>query len=305
MTSTIHKRGTQKGGKTKTSKTRKINKRGIMKNTRCSAASKSKTYSCYSNDALYKMKSLWNARHPDAIIDTNNPKEIWTILRDNMKDVCDTESCWLRQKFISNNLDKELISYTFAPNAPGSWKKNPTEWLTSVDIEKVMKQFESRYKCFDFMGPSPIDFDKHMLYNECVWEELCKFDLHKLIKKGKTKIGIIFNLDPHYMEGSHWISMFINVNKQYIFFFDSNGDAAPKEVKRLANRIIRQGHEMGLNIKFHENHPKEHQKGNTECGMYSLYMIIQLLTCKHDYTYFMENVIPDTDMEGLRKEYFN
>jgi Ulp1 family protease len=126
-----------------------------------------------------------------------------------------------------------------------------------------------------------------------------------LIKKGKTKIGIIFNLDPHYLEGSHWISMFINVKKGYIFFFDSNGEAAPAQVKKLANRIIKQGKEIGLNLEFYQNHPKEHQKGNTECGMYSLYLIIQLLTGTHDYKFFMNERVPDKNMQELRKEYFN
>ena len=290
----------KRGGSRRNSKT--------IKRAKCSAASNDKdvkTYSCYSDDALFKMKSLWNARHPDVLIKSDDPKQIWGALKNNMRDVCDIETCWLRQKFISHKLDKELVSYTFAPDAPNSWKKNPTEWLTSVDIEKVMKQFENKYKCFDFIGPSPIDFDKHMLYGECVWEELCKFNLHSLIKKGKTKIGMIFNLDPHYLEGSHWVSMFVNTKKGYIFFFDSNGDPAPKQVKTLANRIIKQGKEIGLDLDFYQNSPKEHQKGNTECGMYSLYLIIQLLTGEHDYEYFMNNRVGDEDMEKLRREYFN
>ena len=60
-----------------------------------------------------------------------------------------------------------------------------------------MKQYEKTYKCFEFIGPSPIDYDKHIAYGECVWEELCEFSLAKTISEGTTKIGIIFNLDPH------------------------------------------------------------------------------------------------------------
>ena len=100
-----------------------------------------------------------------------------------------------------------------------SWKKNPEEWLNSVDIEDVMKQYEKKVPTFMFIGPSPIDFDKHLLYGECVWDELCKFKLENILKKGKNKIGIIFNLDPHYKNGSHWISMFIDIRKKFIFFF--------------------------------------------------------------------------------------
>ena len=34
------------------------------------------------------------------------------------------------------------------------------------------------------------------------------------MKRGKTKIGIIFNTDPHDKPGQHWISMFINIKKK-------------------------------------------------------------------------------------------
>ena len=31
-----------------------------------------------------------------------------------------------------------------------------------MDILDVMKQYEKAYKCFEFMGPTPIDFDTKM-----------------------------------------------------------------------------------------------------------------------------------------------
>ena len=80
---------------------------------------------------------------------------------------------------------------------------------------------------FAFIGPSPIDFDKKLSYDDCVWDDLCKFKLEKHIKQGKNKIGFIFNLDPHYKGGSHWISTFIDLRKKFIFFIDSTGDKMP------------------------------------------------------------------------------
>ena len=50
-----------------------------------------------------------------------------------------------------------------------------------------MKQYEKVYPCFEFMGPSPIDFDKRKMYGECVWEELCHFNLEDQIKKKKKR----------------------------------------------------------------------------------------------------------------------
>ena len=71
---------------------------------------------------------------------------------------------------------------------PLSWKKKPTTWLSSLDILKVMKQYENVYKSFVFIGPTPMDFDKRLYKNECVWNEICKFDLSEYIRKGKRKI---------------------------------------------------------------------------------------------------------------------
>ena len=222
-----------------------------------------------------------------------------------MGNTCKKESCWLRQKFLSDKHASDLMQYNFAPKSPDEWKFNPNEWLTSLDIDHVMKQYERTYDTFIFLGPSPIDFDKHKLYGECVWEELCKFDLKDYIKSGKTKIGIVFNTDPHYLEGSHWISLFIDVKNGKIFFFDSNGDKIPKEIMRLVNRIKRQGKALNIQFSFDQNHPKEHQKKNSECGMYSLYFIIQMLKGEKDAKFFKKQTIKDTDMETLRDVYFN
>jgi hypothetical protein len=268
-----------------------------------------KDYSCFDDENLKKMKNAWNSRHPDSKITSNDPYEIWSALKVNMQDVCDIETCWLRQQFISNNVDNELMSYIFAPKSPKSWKNNPKEWLSSDDIGKIMHGWEKEYKDFKFIGPSPIDFDE-VEGDECVWEELCNFDLKKLRSKGTKKIGMIFNTDPHYKNGSHWISLFIDISSKnpYIFFFNSTGETIPKQIKVLCDRIIKQGkEEMGIDIEFSENHPVEHQKGNTECGMYSLYLIIQLLTGQNDRPHFTNKneLIKDSTMVNLRMEYFN
>ena len=59
-----------------------------------------------------------------------------------------------------------------------------------------MRQYEEKYPDFEFLGPSPIDFDTHKMHGECVWDELYKFSLKKTKDDGIKKVGIIFNLDP-------------------------------------------------------------------------------------------------------------
>ena len=285
----------------------KKDKEKVFKKLNCSPkkSNEIQKFTCYTSESLSKLKKFWNARHPDNKILTNNSEEIWSQLKENMANVCDTEACWLRQKFIDNNLDADLRTYTFAPKSPLAWTKNKNEWLSSTDIEKVMKQYEHTYPHFAFIGPSPLDFDKKKLYNACVWEELCNFDLKKYLKKNKTKIGIIFNMDPHYKGGSHWMCMMVDISKQIIYYFDSNGDKCPKEINNLVERIQEQGRAFNIDFKFEENHPYEHQEGDTECGMYVLYFIITILTGKRNYKFFTSQKITDDDMEKYRKIFFN
>jgi hypothetical protein len=272
----------------------------------CSPKTKKKGYSCLSDEAIYKLRDLWNARHPDVQINTNEPKEIWERMRENMKSVCNKESCWLKQSFVSGKLNKELET-SFAPASPDEWKKNPNEWLSSIDIMNVMKQYEDLYKCFEFIGPSPIDYDTHKLYGECVWEELCHFNLQNQINTGKNKIGVIFNLDPHTKGGSHWVSLFINVRKRTIFYFDSAGDEIPAQIMKFVDMVKSQGLKSSKPIKFtfDQNHPVEHQYGNTECGVYSLFFIVHMLEDKITGHYLKTHVLKDKYMEQFRKIYFN
>jgi|UniRef100_A0A6C0CL98 hypothetical protein len=295
-----HKRSSSKHSK-KHNKSQK-KKDGLAK-VNCSPNPNKKGFTCYSDNALFKMKKLWNIRHHRDKIKSNDPKLIWNSLKKKMSNSCDKESCWLRSKFMEGNLDSELLNYTFAPKAPKEWKKNPDEWLSSLDIESVMKQYEKFYKCFVFLGPSPIDYDRHKLYGECVWEELCKFNLSQEIKKNKNKIGIIFNTHPHYKSGEHWISMFINIKQKFIIYFDSNGNKPPSEVKKFVNEVTSQGKQLGIDFKYYVNNI-EHQETESECGMYCLYFIIEMLKDK-SATHFLENKINDKEVFILRKKYFN
>jgi len=290
------------GGNNKKNKTIKLKK------VNCSPKPKNEIndFTCYTNETLYRLRDLWNARHPDSKIKSNSPKEIHNMLSDYLSNVCNKESCWLKQQNDFGKIESDATD-SFAPESPTEWKKNPNEWLSSVDIMKVMKQYEKAYKCFDFIGPSPIDFDTKKLYGECVWEELCNFNLKEQLKSGKTKIGMIFNTDPHNKPGQHWISMFINIKRKKIFFFDSTGEKAPPQIMKLVNRIREQGLNLNpkINFKFDSNEGIEHQDGNTECGVYSLYFIVHMLEDKVTEHYLKTHILRDDYINKFRNIYFN
>jgi len=269
---------------------------------------KNKDLTCYTDPHLEKFKHLWNARHEDDQITENEPSKIWEALRQRFASVCNTEKCWMRQKFVEGKLSYDITKYTFAPEAPKSWKHKPNDWLTSNDIINVMKHFENHYNDFIFIGPSPIDFDTKLMYDDCVWEELCRFNLQKILTKRKKRIGIIFNTHPHTKDGEHWVSMFIDMTAQphpFVFYFDSNGDPMKPQIKTFAERIIDQGHNMNTDIKLYQNHPKEHQQGDSECGVYCLYMITELLSGRKQYNFFLDHTVKDEEMEKFRHIYFD
>lgn len=287
------------------SKTRKF-----FKKLNCSPISKKlkktkklKNTSCFSDKGLQKISEHWNIRHPDDKIDSKNSREIWNILKNKFSKVCNNEKCWLRQKFIENN-NKELLKY-FSPKAPSSWKKKPYKWLNSRDIENVMTQYEEAYTNFEFIGPSPIDFDKILMNNKCVWNELCNFSLISKIKKNINKIGIIFNTDPHDKEGQHWIALFIDIKNNFIMYFDSNGKKPSPEIKIFIEKVKKQGNDINLDLKYYDNHNIIHQNKDGQCGMYTLYFIIELLLENKSPEYFKTTTIKDESMKDYRSIYYN
>lgn len=306
------KRNTSKrrsGGKNKTSK------------MNCSPLVKGKTTvenSCFTDDVLIRMKKSYNKHHPasDAIRATT-PQRIWVQLKDRMTR-CSKEDCWL--DVIEDKAErKKLDKYLFSPDHPKEWNSDPDAWLSNFDIRDVIQQYEAKYPDFLFIGPTPIDFDTRPvdMGGECVWKELCDFSLAKSIQEGKRKIAVVFNLGKHDENGTHWVSMYIDVDNSYIFYFDSAGDTIPTEIRALRDRIVEQGAKLETPVTFlyYENSPLEHQKGNTECGMYSLYFIITMLThetsggrqlnTKDKIRYFTKVRIPDSHVFKHRKRYFN
>ena len=280
-------------------------KNNTFKKDICVISSKKKElkFTCYNAETLNKIKNIWNARHSDIKIQSEEPMGIWKELKKYTTNTCNRESCWLKHQCIKNDIDKSIFENTFAPSQPVEWKKNPNTWLSSIEISQLMKQYEKAYQCFEFLGPTPIDFDTYKMYGECVWEELCNFSLQNNISRGKFKVGIIFNLDKHDKKGSHWMAGFIDIKKGKLYFMDSYGEKLPGRIKTFFERIQKQGESIGKKMEISEV-TKRQQFSESECGMYSLYFIIELLKDK-PFSHFNNDKIPDWKMRKLRSKFFN
>jgi len=291
----------------------------------CSPAVKGKSVnesSCLTPDILLKIKNKYNEDHPNEKILTKDPRAIWKELNDRLSaEGCKRENCWLKE-LDDERLRKQIEKHIFAPDMPKEWLSNPDEWLSNFDIFNVITQYKEPYPDFKFMGPTTMDFDTRLpeKNNKCVEEELCNFHLKTDMKKGFKKFACVVNLDKHWQSGSHWVSLYVDTDAKIIFYFDSAGSSVvPKEIEDLVNKIKDQGNKLypSIDFTFYTNGNKNHQTGDTECGMYSLFFIITMLTGKTPFhkdrilsiqdrlDLFLKERIADEVVFDYRDLYFN
>lgn len=292
-------------------RTRRRGGRTRKRQIRCSpAAMGSVQGTCLQNSDVDILKTQYNLDHSDKITDTSPNVIITKLLK---KQSCTSDLC-LAKKIQDPTIRQSVLKTRYSPFMPRKWvTKSINEWLSSSEIINVLRQYESRYPEFRFIGPSPTDYYFMETPTQCVWRDLCQFNLGKQIAAGKTKFGIVFNIDPHDLPGSHWVALYINAISRQIKYFDSTGDEIHTDILRFAREVQEQsrhlGHEYTFDIEDDQTHPLEHQYGDTECGMYVLYFIITMLINKQDvYNSIFKNKlkrIPDKAMENLRYTLFN
>jgi len=288
----------------------------------CSPAAKNKAPrgvpTCYSPEVLEKIREEYNKDHPEHPISPGTPLAVWRQLNTRLSHKCKTEDCWL-DKIDDNGLRRKIDEYFFAPDQPKEWRKKPTFWLSNVEIKQVMDQYEVAYPDFEFMGPTPIDYDSHNTQNgaKCVDMQMCQIDLGKEISKGKRKFGFVFNLSKHGTYGSHWVALYVDMDERLMFFFDSNGDKQKAQIEKFMKTLEDQATALGTPLKRISNLGWRHQNENTECGMYSMYFLITMLSgkpsgeepqsisMKKRMNMFLTKRIADKYMKMYRKIYFN
>lgn len=67
------------------------------------------SYTCYSNEDLHKLRDIWNARHPDNIIDSEDPKVIWSTIKYHYITSCNKESYWINKLAKGTKLEKSYL----------------------------------------------------------------------------------------------------------------------------------------------------------------------------------------------------
>lgn len=203
-------------------------------------------------------------------------KKLRELLAEKLGVSPEDEASFVNALPIDESEKKRLKNEYLRPEQPVAWKSDPDMWLDSNNIRDVMVQYEQDRKDFEFLGPFPIDFAAPDPYekskDKCLVNEICDLDMNALKANGKTKVGIIYNLDPHYKGGSHWVANYIDLKKHCCYYFDSYGMEAPKQIQKFMQWLTLQDPKMKLAY-----NARRFQFQGSECGMYSMYFIIRMM----------------------------
>ena len=294
---------------------------------RCAPNYADGTVSCFTKDVLIKIIGLYNSNYADKIQIGHgaNKRDLWEAIQSKMSKRCgNDETCWIEQGFLKR-VQPDLEQY-FKPLAPlGRY-----QWLSTDDINGVMRQYAAKYSDFKFVGPLPIDF---MTLRDRESQYLQKLDLNKEAQRYRN-IGIIFNLDPSTENGSHWVSLNIDLSKKEIHYFDSYGNKTsdPNEfqlpyydsygvyhrekmipmpptiqkfvfhsMKRLISNDFTSngGVKMPYTLRINSI---QHQYANSECGIYS--MLFLLKSRNNSFDQITQDIITDEVANQARNTLF-
>ena len=256
-------------------------------------------HSCLNKKLLTKIGNILGIKSKDSI------KLLHDEIGDAVKKIsnCKKELCWISiDKIITKLSNKELNEFKemFKPIMPKSWYNNNKEWLNTNDIENVLKQYDKIDKTFYFYGAMPSDYDTDSV---CDIYKLCKINLNTHINNGIKKIGIVFNTDKSDQPGKHWVALYIDlvgINSGFpsIYFFDSVGNEPQKNIKKIINKLRKN---KKLNYYYNDI---PHQKEDTECGIYCLHFITNMIN-KGNFNKYIKNIKSDNYMHKYRNFFFN
>jgi hypothetical protein len=284
---------------------------------KCAPGKKLVEGSCYTIDNLKDIATAYNKEYNDKIRISNNKKVLLQELTGKMhkrfncdENGNDQQKCWNSSALIKGINNNDIKYNTFRPNGP----RDNNKWLATGDINKVMQQYQYKYKNFKYLGTLPNDFADLPHY------EINNIKLDDLEKNNITQLGAVINLDNHNQNGSHWVAFYTNLAQNKVYYFDSVGIKPNKRINGFVRKVLTHMYNKKNNThfnvqqflsKYHSSkeydvryNKIQHQFKNTECGVYSMNFIIRLLNGK-SFDDIVENITKDDDMSKCRKSYFN
>ena len=293
-------------------------------NTKCSVHRELNEGSCFTLNELLIMANQYNKTFQNKIIVKQDKKHLLKELTKNLKQCNGDHVCivnTINKKILNNLLDIQKI---FRPQGT----RGINDWLTTIEINKVMEQYELKYPYFKFGGAIPRDILKINYPLMGTKYNIKETELEDFNIMGVNIISYIYNLDESHQSGSHWVALYCNLNKCQIYFFDSYGSRPHIDIRLMIDKLchmcyhknntgcvknckkldisesfmmsdINKKNKLEKKLKHIDYNRNRHQYKNSECGVYSLHFIIKLLEGK-TFDELNKNKIPDDKMTKFR-----
>ena len=303
---------------------------------KCAPGKKYKDGSCFTEDQLRQILYKYNEYNNSNNDYSNYSKsELVDFLKKKLAKVCSDETCWIKIDFMKE-LDKTILEETFKPDGP--IKKY--EWLSTTHINDVLKQYQNLYKEFLFLGAVPYDFeDLEILgldtlnFDDLINNNKTKIglviNLDNHDQNGSHWVALYFDLinyqiyffDSVANPPKKRIRHFINTIIKFMYYKQNKKKLNINKLIKLKKiplhekkKIISNDYQLNeylinildkigsgfIDVRYNT---KQHQFKNSECGVYSIYFILEILKGR-TFEDVSNNIIKDEEMNEFRRKYF-
>ena len=231
---------------------------------------------------------------------------------DTAKDLthCDSESCVINKSknILGNSKVNTILAIKFKAEGP----RETNGLLNNYNIDNTLARWAVEYNFFFPCSFAMMDFDSTHepfstisildVYNGNYEMEL----LGNTIRRKNTCFGCIVNTDYSSGGGKHWTAAFIDMRNSdcvTIEYFNSVANPPTKQITIWLERRKKELSSFFKNVKICVVTSVDHQFGDSECGLYSLFYIRRRLECT-SYEFFEKDPIPDKVMKQFRKYVF-
>lgn len=219
--------------------------------------------------------------------DTVPPREVVDEAKERTG--CGSEACLYTSPYVES---KGELDERFKPAGP--WQSR--DWLSNSNIDQVLDMYVSRFPRTLHVPFQMIDFPEY-------GGDLAATDWKRVAKRYNSVVCVV-NTDRRGGAGKHWVCVYVDVPGCTVEYFDSAGQPPPDMVVTwLTGAAIQLGDALGEPTRDVLVTSMQHQRGESECGVYCLFYIVARLAGV-PYRFFEHTRVPDSDMEAFRAHLF-
>lgn len=209
--------------------------------------------------------------------------------------------------------DRELarkagLADVVRPPMPSEWRTKPRKWLSNLDIDRVMTQYARLVPNFEYLGTVPSDFAGSTKTGTCV--AMCSpCKLRRVFRRGALGASIV-NLDVHTGPGTHWVALILDARVRSaprFHYYDPTGKPPPEGWLTDGWHVLLAAapHEKGRRalVETADYNHVSHQRGNTECGIFSM-MVVDAMIAGVAFDTYCERAIDDDYAFKHRRVFF-